>query len=108
MSHQDVSLDLSRADHACPNTHMYIQVYQELDNGAQGVDALFLGLLTLYHIMNSCFKLWKIGVTGKLWHWFRAYLSNREHYVFVEDAKSSLHSIMSSMIQSIIINGAIR
>ena len=27
------------------------------------------------------FKLWRIGITGKLWFWFKAYLSNRLHFV---------------------------
>ena len=48
-------------------------------------------------------KLWKIGVTGKLWQWFKEYLSNREHYVSVDDTGSSLLLVKSGVPQGSIL-----
>ena len=36
------------------------------------------------------FKLWRIGITGPLWCWFRNYLSNRQHFVQLDGFSSSL------------------
>ena len=35
-------------------------------------------------------KLWRLGVTGPLWYWFQAYLTNRQHYVSINGASSTL------------------
>ena len=54
----------------------YAQVYSDLDNGARGVDALFFDFTKAFDSVphnELLLKLWKIGVTGKLWQWFREY-----------------------------------
>ena len=35
-------------------------------------------------------KLWHFGITGDLWYWFRAYLSDRKQYVSINNCHSSL------------------
>ena len=84
----------------------YAQVYSDLDNGARGVDALFFDFTKAFDSVphnELLLKLWKIGVTGKLWQWFREYLSNREHYVSVDDAGSSLLPVKSGVPQGSIL-----
>ena len=36
------------------------------------------------------FKLWRSGITGSIWHWFQAYLSNRQQCVSINGHHSSL------------------
>ena len=42
-------------------------------------------------------KLWKIGITGPLWHWFKFYLTNRLHYVIYDGAKSACLPVISGV-----------
>ena len=49
------------------------------------------------------YKLWSIGVTGSLWHWFKCYLSNRHHFVQLETHSSSLLSVKSGVPQGSIL-----
>ncbi len=39
------------------------------------------------------YKLWRIGITGPLWFWFKDYLSGRLHYVSLPNANSSMLQI---------------
>ena len=69
-SFQSVSLGLLRADLVCLILTSYAQVYSDLDNGARGVDALFFDFTKAFDSVphnELLLKLWKIGVTGKLW-----------------------------------------
>ena len=106
-SFQSVSLGLLRADLVCLIITSYAQVYSDLDNGLEVLMHYFsisLRHLIQCHTMSFCqLKLWKIGVTGKLWQWFREYLSNREHYVSVDDAGSSLLPVKSGVPQGSIL-----
>jgi len=45
------------------------------------------------------FKLWRIGITGKLWSWFKAYLSHRQHFVCYKDASSTSLPVLSGVPQ---------
>ena len=76
--------------------------FSDLDRGARKVDAVFLDYAKAFDSVphnELLFKLWKIGVTGKLWLWFREYLLNRQHYVQVDDARSSLLPVKSGVPQ---------
>ena len=46
------------------------------------------------------YKLWSIGVTGTLWHWFQCYLSNCHH---LEDQPSALLNVKSGVPQGSIL-----
>ena len=45
------------------------------------------------------YKLWRIGITGSLWRWFRAYLNNRWHYVDYEGYSSTKLAVRSGVPQ---------
>lgn len=49
------------------------------------------------------FKLWKIGITGPLWCWFREYLSNRRHYVSLNGEGSPMLPVLSGVPQGSIL-----
>ena len=44
-------------------------------------------------------KLWSIGITGCLWSWFKAYLSNRSQMVVINGAQSGVLPVTSSVPQ---------
>ena len=45
------------------------------------------------------FKLWSLGITGPLWSWFQAYLSNRTHFVSIHDCFSKSLPVRSGVPQ---------
>ena len=45
------------------------------------------------------FKLWSLGITGHLWSWFKAYLSNRTHFVSVHGCSSNSLPVQSGVPQ---------
>ena len=56
----------------------YAHVFSDLDKGARKVDTVFLDHAKAFDSVphnELLFKLWKIGVTGKLWLWFREYVN---------------------------------
>ena len=63
-------------------------------------DTVFLDFKKAFDIIphpELLFKLWSHGITGPLWHWFKAYLSNRLHYVSVEGCSSSVLPVRSGV-----------
>ena len=48
-------------------------------------------------------KLWHFGITGSLWEWFRAYLSDRTQYVAVGQSVSSTLPVISGVPQGSIL-----
>lgn len=48
-------------------------------------------------------KLWKTGIVGSLWKWFREYLSNRYQYVCINNCKSSTLPVVSGVPQGSIL-----
>ena len=40
-------------------------------------------------------KIWKIGITGNLWKWFREYLNNRVQHVSINGSNSSILPVLS-------------
>ena len=49
------------------------------------------------------YKLWKIGITGPLWCWFRNYLSHRKHYVSLNGVGSPSLPVLSGVPQGSIL-----
>ena len=51
-------------------------------------------------IINTVsFSMWRIGITGPLWHWFKAYLTGRFHYVSIDNVSSPLLPVLSGVPQ---------
>ena len=44
-------------------------------------------------------KLWKAGIVGSLWKWFREYLANRYQHVSISNCKSSTLPVVSGVPQ---------
>ncbi len=49
------------------------------------------------------YKLWRIGITGDLWLWFKNYLSGRSHYVSFNNVASSTEAVLSGVPQGSIL-----
>ena len=49
------------------------------------------------------FKLWRMGITGKLSLGFQEYLTHRQHYVHLDNASSSLLPVKSGVLQGSIL-----
>ena len=49
------------------------------------------------------FKLWRLGITGHLWLWFKNYLTNRLHYVSIDDSVSDSYPVLSGVPQGSIL-----
>ena len=48
-------------------------------------------------------KLWKTGIVGSLWKWFREYLTNRYQHVSINNSKSSTLPVVSGVPQGSIL-----
>ena len=53
--------------------------------------------------MSFLVKLWHFGITGDLWYWFRAYLTNRKQYVSINNYHSTLLPVIASVQQGSIL-----
>ena len=76
----------------------YSKVIQALDE-KHSMDILYLDItLTLSHI-TILYKIWRIGITGKLWNWLKAYLDGRKHCVYFQGSQSASLSVISGVPQ---------
>ncbi len=60
----------------------YAFIQEEIENSC-AVDAVYLDFKKAFDSVGHnelLFKLWKLGITGPLWLWFKEYLSQRVHY----------------------------
>ena len=76
----------------------YNRVMEGFDAG-QDSDILYLDLQKAFDSVahqELLFKLWRIGITGKLWKWFQNYLLDRQHYVSYEGATSITPEVRGS------------
>ena len=83
----------------------FAQVFNDLDRGAIGIDTVFLDFKKAFDSVphNELLKLWRIGITGKLWLWFQEYLTHRQHYVYLDNASSALLPVKSGVPQGSIL-----
>ena len=82
------------------------RIFNYLDRGAEAVDAIFLDLRKAFDSVphtELLLKLWRIGITGRLWSWFRGYLSQRQHYVHIDNTSSPLLPVKSRVPQGSIL-----
>lgn len=74
----------------------------EAFEGNLPVDILFLDLRKAFDSVphhELLYKLWRIGITGPLWEWFRDYLTGRLHYVNFRDCSSTTLPVISGVPQ---------
>ena len=94
-------------DHVCLSSSLpFTRIFNDLDRGAVAVDAIFLDLRKAFDSVphtELLLKLWRIGITGKLWSWFREYLSQRQHYVHIDNTSSPLLPVKSGVPQGSIL-----
>ena len=79
----------------------YSQVVQAFEDG-YSVDMLYLDIRKAFDSVpheELLFKLWRLGITGPLWTWFRAYLSGRHHYVQYDGHSSPSLPVISGVPQ---------
>ena len=79
----------------------YLFVTEALDH-SEAVDAIYLDFSKAFDTIphsRLLYKLWRIGITGPLWLWFKDYLSNRHHYVEINGTKSNLLPVLSGVPQ---------
>ena len=70
----------------------YAYVNEQLAK-SHSVDVVYLDFRKAFDTVchnELLYKLWRLGVTGPLWLWFKEYLSNRVHYVCLNNVNSSM------------------
>ena len=70
------------------------------------VDMIFLDFRKAFDSVSHnelLVKLWHFGITGDLWYWFRAYLTDRNQYVSINNYHSSLLPVISGVPQGSIL-----
>ena len=66
------------------------------------VDVIYLDLSKAFDSVphqELLFKLWRLGITGPLWQWFKTYLLNRSHFVTFKEESSSCLPVLSGVPQ---------
>ena len=84
----------------------FAHVFNDLDRSAVGIAAMFLDFKKAFDSVSHnelLLKLWRIGITGKLWLWFQEYLTHKQHYVHLDNASSALLPVKSGVPQGSIL-----
>ena len=80
-------------------------VHQSLNNKVQ-TDVIYLDFSKAFDSVphnELLVKLWQIGIRGKLWLWFKSYLSSRRQCVHINNFRSSLLPVISGVPQGSIL-----
>ena len=80
-------------------------VYEALDKRNK-VDMIYLDFCKAFDSVphkELLYKLWRIGITGDLWLWFKNYLSDRSHYVQFNNVASPTEAVLSGVPQGSIL-----
>ncbi len=79
----------------------YSRVMDALDSGME-YDIVYLDLRKAFDSVSHeelLFKMWKIGITGQLWTWFKGYLKGRKHFVSYQNTYSDCLPVISGVPQ---------
>ena len=71
-------------------------------NSSSQVDVTYLDFRKAFNSVahnELLFKLWNFGITGNLWFWLKAYLTNRVQYVSVSHSTSPTLPVLSGVPQ---------
>ena len=80
-------------------------IYNCLDKSIP-VDVIYLDFKKAFDSVphnELLLKLWKLGITGSLWRWFQANLTERYHYVTIDGASSPRLPVISGVSQGSIL-----
>ena len=78
----------------------------QIQSSRSATDAIYLDFKKAFDKVSHpelLLKLWSAGITGSLWKWFRAYLTNRQQVVSLSGHKSSLLPVVSGVPQGSIL-----
>ena len=85
----------------------FAKVFDDLNRGGAGaIDVVFLDISKAFDSVphkELLYKLWRIGITGNLWQWFREYLSEQKHFVHIDGSSSGLLPVKSGIPQGSIL-----
>lgn len=76
-------------------------VHNNLDHRSS-TDVIYLDIKKAFDSVSHSkllYKLWSFGITGRLWSWFQAYLSNRSQMVVINGAQSGILPVTSGVPQ---------
>ena len=81
------------------------EIFTSIEEG-QAVDTIYFDFKKAFdsipHV-ELLYKLWTIGITGPLWFWFKSYLTNRQHYVNIDEHSSQSLPVLSGVPQGSIV-----
>ena len=79
----------------------YHKVVEGFEKGLS-MNVLYLDLRKAFDSVphqELLFKLWRMGITGNLWKWFRAYLDGRLHFTLYNGSSSPILHVQSGVPQ---------
>ena len=82
----------------------------EAKENSTGIDIVYLDIIKAFNTVSNnelLHKLWPLGIHGRLWLWFRAYLLGRSQSVHINQAISWLLPVISRVPQGSIWDTAI-
>ena len=79
----------------------FSNIIQNCESGASTDQVFFDFSKAFDSVAHSIllFKLWRIGITGPLWCWFKNYLTDRQHFVQIDGFSSPLLPVKSGVPQ---------
>ena len=75
------------------------KIFTPIEEG-QAVDTIYFDFKKAFDSIPHAellYKLWTIGITGPLWFWFKSYLTNRQHYVNIDEHSSQSLPVLSGV-----------
>ena len=96
-----------RAGHSCLSQLLqhFDEVTKLLESGVN-VDVIYLDFAKAFDKLDFTItlqKLFNLGISGKLWTWIRAFLSDRSQCVYIEGQKSNMETVISGVPQGSVI-----
>ena len=79
----------------------FSQIYDSIENKNQ-CDVIYLDFRKAFDSVphnELLFKLWRFGITGPLWLWFKHYLISRSHFVSMDSVSSDVLPVLSGVPQ---------
>ena len=77
------------------------EIFDNADLGSP-TDVVYLDLRKAFDSVphdELLLKLWRLGITGDLWKWFKAYLAHRQHFVSLLNESSPMLPVLSGVPQ---------